>query len=99
MDNRSFRKVLVRGMALLKKLQRPILVTLDLFKSKLAHQTPRQSISNHIRNRILLISDYHDIIIYRTRTRFRAGTTFHLPLRRSLCLAGAVANVTDSGPL
>ena len=29
--------------------------TLDLFKSKLAHYTPRQSISNHICEKILLI--------------------------------------------
>ena len=31
--------------------------TLDLFKSKLAHETPRRSISNHIRERILLITE------------------------------------------
>ena len=31
--------------------------TLDLFKSNLAHQTPRLSISNHICERILLITE------------------------------------------
>ena len=51
MDNRSFLTVLVRGMALLKTLQRPTLwIYLSLnYKIRL-----RQHISKHIRQRILL---------------------------------------------
>ena len=54
MDNRSFRKVLVSGMALLKKFQRP---SLWIYLTKLAHLTARRSISNHICKRILPIKE------------------------------------------
>ena len=57
MDNRSFLNVLVRGMALLKKLQRP---TLWIYLSLIWHIRPHANLSainDHICERILLITE------------------------------------------
>ena len=53
--DRSFLNVSVRGIGLAQEIAEAN--TLDLFKFKLAHQTPRRSISNHICEGILLITE------------------------------------------